>query len=57
MLDPWSLFISFLLCSNKQSRPGVQYVEFNFAVLFSGCYDEAIEAGKSRAALSASLEE
>jgi hypothetical protein len=51
-------FLSILLCFNGQSKPGSSYFRSNIAVfLIDILYAEAIRAAKSRAALSASLEE
>jgi hypothetical protein len=51
-------FLSFPVCFNKRSRPGISYLRPKIVVfLVDILYAEAVEAAKSRAALSALLEE
>jgi hypothetical protein len=51
-------FLIFLSCFNKLSGTGISYFQSKIVVfLVDSLYAEAIGAAKSRAALSASLEE
>jgi hypothetical protein len=57
MLDPWCLATIFVAsaCLNNQSKPGRSFLMSKSVILlFDSLYAEAIEAEKSRAALSAS---
>jgi hypothetical protein len=49
-------FLSFLLCFNRRSRPGIYFQSKIVVFLVDSLYAETMEAEKSRAALSASLE-
>jgi hypothetical protein len=50
--------VGFLLCFNNRSKPGASYLQSKIVVLLVGSlYGEAVDAAKSRAVLTISLEE